>query len=38
MNIANELAKIVGKKYVLTKYEDIIPYVKDASYIEGENL
>ena len=36
MSVANELAKIVGKEYVLTKYEDIVPYVKDASYIEGK--
>jgi len=36
MDIAGELAKIVGREYVLTKYEDIVPYVKDASYIEGE--
>ncbi|MDP8023326.1 MAG: FAD-binding oxidoreductase [Nitrososphaeria archaeon] len=36
MSVTNELAKIVGKEYVLTKYEDIVPYVKDASYIEGK--
>ncbi len=36
MSVASELAKIVGKEYVLTKYEDIVPYVKDASYIEGK--
>lgn len=36
MNIASELEKIVGKEYVLTKYEDIVPYIRDASYIEGK--
>ncbi len=36
MSIVGELGKIVGKDYVLTKYEDIVPYVKDASYIEGK--
>ena len=34
--LVEELRKIVGIEYVLTKPEEVIPYVRDASYIRGE--
>ncbi|MGC9208602.1 MAG: FAD-binding oxidoreductase [Nitrososphaeria archaeon] len=34
--LVEELRNIVGEEYVLTKPEQVIPYVRDASYIRGE--
>ncbi len=31
----SELESIVGKEYVLTRYEDKLPYIRDASYYRG---
>ena len=36
MDIVEKLKEIVGSKYVLYKYEELLPYSKDASIFEGK--